>query len=107
MVAENEGLTCAAHTLQLAAKAGLQYPEAERVVSKASKLVGHFKHSSVATEALQQEQSLRSLKVQQLIQSEPTRWDSTYYMLERLVIKRVSVVLCQSGQELLQTSLKN
>jgi hypothetical protein len=54
-------------------------------VAKARKLVGHFKHSTIATQALNE------LQENMLIQDCPTRWNSTYYKLERLLSSRRAI----------------
>ena len=48
------------------------------------KIVGHFKHSSLAIGRLQSIQHQLSLVQLKLMQDEPTHWNSTYYMLEYL-----------------------
>ena len=47
-----ESLCCTAHTLQLCLKAGFEISGVARLLACARKLVGHFHHSVVATEAL-------------------------------------------------------
>jgi len=52
-VQEQDGLTCAAHTLQLVVNDVLAFDDIQEICQKAGKLVGHFRHSSTATTALQ------------------------------------------------------
>lgn len=46
-------VTCAAHSLQLAINKALREETIEHLIQKYSKVVGHFKHSSVAKQALE------------------------------------------------------
>jgi hypothetical protein len=52
----------------------------------------HFNHSNLATSALSEKQRQLGLNEQKLIQNCHTRWNSTYYMCERLVCNRNAVV---------------
>ena len=69
---------CAAHTLQLAVNDGLKLKPIKDLCTKASKMVAHFKHSNVASYALEEKQQMLALKKLKLIQSCPTRWNSTF-----------------------------
>ncbi|XP_076679539.1 E3 SUMO-protein ligase ZBED1-like [Andrena cerasifolii] len=91
-VAEKQDLTCSVHTLQLCINVGLSQGEIKRVCSKASAIVTHFRHSNVATAALEKAQIQRKLKTLKLIQSVKTRWNSTFFMAERLVENKIPVV---------------
>ena len=51
-----EDLPCFAHTLQLAVKAGLELPVLDRLSAVCRKIVGHFKHSVLAMQALKEKQ---------------------------------------------------
>ena len=55
------------------------------MLARCKKIVGHFKHSSLATSHLRSIQKQLSVVEHKLMQDEPTRWDSSYYVLERLV----------------------
>ena len=48
------------------------------------KLVGHFKHSVVAMTGLRGKQIQLDIPQHHLIQDVATRWNSTYFMLDRL-----------------------
>jgi len=48
-------------------------------------LAGHFNHSSKSSYLLQQKQYDLKHKQHHLIQSVATRWNSTYYMMERIL----------------------
>ena len=81
------------HTLQLGVEKGLQVPQVARVLGRCKKLVEHFHKSTQETYALREKQRLLSDDpTLELIQSCPTRWGSTYLMLER--IKKLQQPLC-------------
>ncbi len=75
-------LGCFAHTLQLIVHEGvLSQRLVKDTVAVCRKIVGHFKHSPLAYSKLKQIQQSLSLPVHHLKQDEPTRWNSTLYML--------------------------
>jgi len=77
---KNKHLPCFAHTLNLVATVSLKdNGEIEAFCEKIKTLVTFFKQSVVAAD------ELRKHNVKKLIQSVPTRWNSTYYMLERFI----------------------
>ena len=82
---------CAAHTLQLSVNAGLAHPTTDKAIAVARKLVGHFKHSVVATTSLKEKQLQLNIKQHHLIQDVSTRWNSTFFMINRLVEQRVAI----------------
>ncbi len=82
---------CVCHTLQLAIKSGLEASVINRVILAGRKLVGHFKHSVVAMTALKQKQDQLGIKQHHLVQDVVTRWNSTYFMMERLSEQRVAI----------------
>ena len=92
---------CAIHTLQLVIKdCILAQRSVSDMLARCRKIVGHYKHSHLAVERLQAIQRQLSLPDHKLIQDEPTRWDSTYYMLERLVEQRRAISLYDTDFEL-------
>ena len=84
-----KSLKCSAHCLQLCLKPDFEIPSINRLLAAARKLVGHFNHSVVATEALkrkhQQMNSDTNHKFKKLIKDCSTRWNSSFFMLERLL----------------------
>ena len=92
--------SCAGHDLQLCIKAGLEVNEIQQVVSAARRLVEHFKKSELANTALQKRQQQMSpdQDVLQIVQDVKTRWNSVYYMIDRLLKLRlpISAVLADS-----------
>ena len=76
-----ESISCNAHRLQLYLKKGLSADVIDRMVRCSSKLVGHFKHSALATNALTKRQEQMNITKKKLIQHCSTRWNSTFHML--------------------------
>ncbi|KAK1897841.1 Zinc finger BED domain containing protein 1 [Dissostichus eleginoides] len=74
---------CYAHTLQLAINDGFKLKPIHHIVAGASRLVSHFHHSTVATQALCQKQVDQTLPDHRLIQYCRTRWNSIYDMFDR------------------------
>lgn len=102
-------IPCLAHTLQLVVKDGfLNNPKIGNLVAKAKKLVGSFKHSAKNTKILKGYQKQLGLPEHKLIQDEPTRWNTTYYMLRRLKEQKKAIVLVSSNEDVrLSTDLTN
>ena len=66
----------------------------QRLLGKCRHLVGHFKHSALATDGLMKKQkALGFKKMLRVIQEVPTRWNSTFYMLQRLVLLKQPIHL--------------
>lgn len=84
-------IPCFGHTLQLCVEAGLNLAMVSRLTGAAKKLVGHFKHSSLAMSSLKEKQKTLNITEHTLIQSVATRWNSTYFMLERLLEQRWAI----------------
>ncbi len=82
---------CVAHTLQLCINSALDVPALQRVLSACRKLVGHFKHSVLGMAALKDKQTQLGIPVHHLMQDVATRWNSTYFMIERLCEQRVAI----------------
>ena len=92
-------IPCLAHTLQLVVKDGcLAQPAVVDLTAKARKLVGHYKHSNIALQSLLKIQEQLGLSPKRLIQDEPTRWNTTFYMLQRLL--ELKVAITAAGAEL-------
>ncbi|XP_071579091.1 E3 SUMO-protein ligase ZBED1-like [Temnothorax nylanderi] len=99
-VQEKFDVTCAAHSLQLAVNNSLLSEDIQFLVTKASKIVGHFKHSNVAKYALKEKQKQLGLPVLTLLQSCNTRWNSIFLMLERLTQNRSPVMNVLADREI-------
>ena len=91
LVGEWDDLGCFGHTLQLAVNAGLNLYPLSRLLAVARKLVGHFKHSVTAVASLNNKQKAMNVPEHRLIQDVSTRWNSTYFMMERLAEQRWTI----------------
>ena len=76
---------CFAHTINLAVCKGLEIDQVKRLSGKVRTLITTFKHSYLKTEDLHQNQKLLDLKELQLVQDVATRWNSVFYMFDRLL----------------------
>lgn len=86
---------CYGHRLNLVVKNALAIPEVSKLVAKGRKLVTFFHSSSSSTDLLLKKQQLllpESARGHKLIQDVPTRWNSTYLMLERLLEQTPAVM---------------
>ena len=82
--------SCAGHDIQLCLKDGLQIAVVDRAIGAARRLVEHLKKSELATTALRKRQQQMSpnataSKPLQIVQDVKTRWNSVYFMIERLL----------------------
>lgn len=93
-----KSVVCAAHRLQTCLRYGLQEDEIVKLISDARKLVGHFRHSAKATHALMERQVQPQPK--KVIQDVVTRWNSTFYMLERLLELRTAISAVLSDKKI-------
>ena len=86
-------VSCMAHTLQLAVQDGLDQDEIEQAAREARDLVGHFNRLNLQSDALEQYQLRQNPDKTPLtlIQDVCTRWNSMYFMFERLVQLRSAV----------------
>nr|CAI5859090.1 unnamed protein product [Callosobruchus analis] len=77
-------LGCFAHTINLIVKDALSDPAVGNLLSKVRTVAGHFKRSSISTQKFidYQKQANPETEALKLIQEVPTRWNSTFYMLE-------------------------
>lgn len=84
MFGKNKHIPCFAHTLDLVAqKIFEKCDNLKKIIENVKRIVTYFKHCVQATDELRKAQSGKvALK---LIQSCPTRWNSTFYMLERFL----------------------
>ncbi|XP_061585937.1 E3 SUMO-protein ligase ZBED1-like [Cololabis saira] len=82
--------TCYATILQLAVADGLS-GDLVRIIAAAGKLVHHFSHNLLASEALEQKQVQMCLPQHKLIKSNKARWDTICDMFERLLEQRWAI----------------
>ncbi len=99
-----KSLNCAAHCLQLCILAGFSISTIDRLLSAAKKIVTHFHHSTVVSEALKQKQAQMGMSCKKLITSCATRWNSTYEMLDRLLKLRWPITAVLSDSEVTKVS---
>ena len=87
-----DSVGCFAHTIQLAIHDALKAQRAViDTIAVAREIVGHFKKSPTASKKLHHIQSELNLPQNHLIQEVPTRWNSTFRMLERLVQQKTAI----------------
>ena len=90
-------LGCFAHTLQLAVHdAVLSQRAVIDILAICRKAVGHFKHSSLAYVPLCKIQHNLNLPQHRLKQDEPTRWNSTLYMLQSIAEQKMALAAYSS-----------
>ena len=83
---------CAAHTLNLCVSDALKKVVVLReTIEKSRKIVGFFKHSVVAADNLEKYQLSLGSSVLKPKQDVATRWNSQFYMLQRLLEIRISL----------------
>lgn len=81
---------CFAHLLNLMAQKSIDsIPELKVILDQVKLIVTWFKHSVVGSDALREK--TKHLQKKTLIQSVSTRWNSTYYMVERFLLLREEV----------------
>ncbi|CAH1113759.1 unnamed protein product [Psylliodes chrysocephalus] len=77
---------CFAHTLNLIVNHSLDIPEILSLLAKVRKVVAHFKRSALANEHIMKYQENMGNAPLKVLQDVATRWNSTYYMLERFLL---------------------
>jgi len=85
-------IPCLAHTLQLVVKDGcLAQPVVTDLTTRAHNLVGHYKHSNIALQSFLKIQEQLGMPQNRLVRDEPTRWNTTFYMLQQLLEQRKAI----------------
>lgn len=84
-LSKKKHLSCFAHTLQLVVNDAVKNSLILPIIDKSKSIVRAFKMSTVATEILRNEQSKLNKPKLKLIQEVPTRWNSLYFMIKRLL----------------------
>ena len=84
---------CFAHTLQLCVEQGLKLNPVAKALGAARKVVAYFNRSVLATKALNDKQlsDYPKCKPKKVIQDVMTRWNSSYFMMQRLLELRVPI----------------
>lgn len=80
-------IPCFAHTLNLVAEGTMACSEWQNIVSKIKSIVTWIKQSCIASDELRKATPAET----KLIQSVPTRWNSTYYMVQRFLELRTVI----------------
>ena len=78
-------LSCFSHTLQLSVERAMAIPEITKVLALCRRLVSHFNHSAKSSYLLKEKQQNVHHKQHNLVQHVATRWNSTYYMVQRVL----------------------
>ena len=76
---------CDGHTLQLVVNHAMKDPMIDKTLSAARGVVKHIRKSEPASTKLKQKQTLLGRAEYKLIQDVAVRWNSSYYMVERLL----------------------
>ncbi|XP_065674177.1 zinc finger BED domain-containing protein 4-like [Hydra vulgaris] len=93
-VGKFKNIPCLAHTLQLVVKDGcLNNERISLLTATCRRIVGHFEHSVKSYKLLRQSQEILGLPKHSIIQDEPTRWNSTFHMLNRLIEQKDAILL--------------
>lgn len=98
-------IRCAAHTLQLSLNKGLHLEECATIIQKAANIVSAFHHSYTRMRGLEEKLRALNLPTLKLIQRCPTRWNSTFNMLERLYTLRTGITAVLSDRSIFKSSV--
>ena len=96
---------CVAHTLQLVVHDGVLSQRAVTgLLAACRKIVGHFKHSSLAYCRLKEIQQNLGLPQHRLKQDEPTWWNSSLYMIQSVIEQKVALAAYAKKHDIAQLS---
>jgi len=85
-------IACFAHTLQLAIADAISASDGmENMLGKCKRIVTHYHHSCVASERINTHQRAMNQAEYDFVMSCPTRWNSQYAMVRRLLLLKESV----------------
>ncbi|XP_039279367.1 E3 SUMO-protein ligase ZBED1-like [Nilaparvata lugens] len=90
-------LPCFAHMLNLVVSDALKNNEVAVVIKKVKAIVNYFRSSTLASDKLRETQTSLSKKILKLINDTPTRWNSTLFMIRRILEVGDSLVLAMSS----------
>lgn len=91
---------CVAHTLNLTVNDAInQNEDLSKLLAKCRSLVTHFKQSSVAAYKLKEKETELNLPELKLKQDVATRWNSTFYMMARMVELKQPLTLALADLE--------
>ena len=104
-------LVCFAHTLNLVVSCAIEQDlQSKEVITKIKHIVSFFHKSTLASDKLRELQNTLGLPEHKLIQQVETRWNSSFYMMERYIEQNEAVhtALClQDRNDLVLSSDKN
>ena len=79
-------IPCFSRSLQLAVEAALKLPAVSNALARCRRLVSHFHHSTKSMYMLRQKLLDLHFEKLSLVRDVPTRWNSAYYMAERIIL---------------------
>ncbi|XP_040188247.1 E3 SUMO-protein ligase ZBED1-like [Rana temporaria] len=82
---------CFAHVVNLASQKGISVSRMDRLLGRIRKVVSYFHRSTTAAHVLKTKQEMLKLPKHKLINDVPTRWNSTYDMLERYLEQQAAI----------------
>lgn len=97
-------LRCAGHTIQLTVNHALKDPQISRALGAARERVSYFHSSDVALLKLKAKQEQMGTPQHKLTQDVAVRWNSSYYMITRLLEQRWPVTATLSDPQVTKAS---
>ena len=101
-------ILCFSHSLQLAAEEALKLPQVVYALTRCRRLVSHFHHSAKSANLLWKKQVDLHQEQLHLIRDVQTRWNSSYYMVERIILMQqplsATLYAIQKGDLMLSNS---
>ena len=88
--AEFESIRCT-HTLQLSINDALDDSRIQKLVEKCRQLIGHLKQSTLSMNRFKKLQEQNGLIQHKLIQEMVVRWNTSYYMIERIQEQKAAI----------------
>ena len=79
-------IPCFSHSLQIEVEEALKLSKVSHALARCRRLVSHFHYSAKSTYLLQQKQIDLHQKQLCLICDVQIRWNSSYYMAERIIL---------------------